>query len=175
MGDAQIRENAQVFDRAWVYGQAMIWGNAQICGQSQIADTSFIDSDTIVTGKAKVYENVYLSGSTFVAGDAMISNNVAITHDNNVITGGTIYCGRYCGDARIASDDDYLVIRGLGSVNRSTTFYRTAKNSIKVACGCFSGFLDEFIEEVKKTHKDTKYAREYLTMVEVAKIHFELC
>lgn len=40
-------------------------------------------------------------------------------------------------------------------------------------CGCFEGNLDEFTKKVKITHGDSKYAKEYLTMVEVVRIHFQ--
>lgn len=72
------------------------------------------------------------------------------------------------------SNDDYICIRGFGSRNDNTTFYRCEDKSIGVVCGCFNGTLGEFISKVKDTHKDSKYAREYLTIVEAVKIHFDL-
>ena len=41
-------------------------------------------------------------------------------------------------------------------------------------CGCFTGSLKKFTEKVKETHGNSKYAKEYLACVEVAKIHFEI-
>ena len=43
-----------------------------------------------------------------------------------------------------------------------------------MCCGCFKGSLKEFSEKVKETHGSSKYAKEYLACVEVAKIHFEI-
>ena len=61
----------------------------------------------------------------------------------------------------------------LGSACRSTTFFKCKNGDIGVACGCFNGNLEEFAKKVKDTHGDSKYAKEYLAMIEVVKIHFE--
>lgn len=79
-----------------------------------------------------------------------------------------------CGDAKVYGDADYICVKGLGSCNRNTTFFKTKDGGVSVVCGCFNGNLAEFEAKVKKTHKDTKYAKEYLIAVEMAKIHFEL-
>ena len=73
----------------------------------------------------------------------------------------------------MSGNADYLCIKGLGSCNRNTTFYKTKDNDIGVVCGCLSGTLDKFVAQVKDTHGDTKYAKEYLAAVEVVKIHFK--
>lgn len=43
-----------------------------------------------------------------------------------------------------------------------------------VSCGCFSGTLSEFEARVKKTHGDSKYAREYQLFIELVKLHFDM-
>ena len=63
---------------------------------------------------------------------------------------------------------------GLGSENRMTYFFLLTDNRVLVRCGCFLGMLDEFVEQVKETHGDRKYAREYLMCAELAKLHFGL-
>ena len=78
-----------------------------------------------------------------------------------------------CGDADIKSKDDIIWLTGLGSENRTTTIFRTKEGGVRVACGCFSGDLAEFESRVKETHGDSKYAREYLALIGLAKIHFE--
>jgi hypothetical protein len=67
-----------------------------------------------------------------------------------------------------------LVIGPIGSRNDYTMFVRTADNNILVSCGCFTGTIDEFIEKVKETHGDSKFAREYRAAVKLAKIHINL-
>ena len=78
------------------------------------------------------------------------------------------------GDARVSGDADYIYLKGFGSYNRSTTMFRAKGGNICVSCGCFSGTLEEFESKVKETHGNNKFAREYLALVEVAKIHFEV-
>ena len=38
--------------------------------------------------------------------------------------------------------------------------------------GCFYGDLAEFREIVKKTHGDSKYAKEYLAIADLMELHF---
>ena len=79
-----------------------------------------------------------------------------------------------CGNAWVCDDNDYISVKGLGRKNRNTTFYKTKNGDINVVCGCFNGTLAEFEAKVKDTHRDTKYAKEYLLAVEMVKVHFEL-
>ena len=100
------------------------------------------------------------------AGDlgGFIEKESNISHDGNA----WVY-----GDARVYGDADYVCIKGLGSYNRNTTFFKCKDGHIHVSCGCFSGTLSEFEAKVKETHGGSKYAREYLVALEVVKIHFE--
>lgn len=43
---------------------------------------------------------------------------------------------------------------------------------VTVVCGCFTGTLDEFAAKVQETHGDSRYGREYRTIIEVIKIKF---
>ena len=106
--------------------------------------------------------------------DAWIYNNACIYGDARISDNACI-CDNACiyGDARISGDADYLYLKGLGSENRNTTFFKCEDGHIHVSCGCFSGNLAEFETKVKKTHGDSKYAKEYLACIEVVKIHFE--
>ena len=78
------------------------------------------------------------------------------------------------GYAQVSGDADYICLKGFGSRNRSTTMFRTKNGDIAVSCGCFGGTLEEFENKVKETHGDNKFAREYLALVDAAKIHFEV-
>ena len=81
---------------------------------------------------------------------------------------------KVCGDAEVCGDADHLCIKGVGSENRNTTFFKCKDGHIHVSCGCFNGNLEEFEKKVKETHGNNKYAREYLACIEVVKIHFEV-
>ena len=171
-GNAKVHGTAQVCDSALVEDCAAVFGNARVCECSWIEGDTWISEDAEIRGWARVGGNADIYGSTIVTDDAEVHGDIAIGGFGNVIT-GSLLIGNYNGNARITNSADYLVVKGLGSANRVTTFYRTW-DGIKVTCGCYTGMLNEFVEQVKETHKDTKYAKEYLAMVEVAKIYFEL-
>ena len=104
-----------------------------------------------------MYGSARVSGNASVCDDAWVSGNARVS-----------------GNAWICSNADYICLKGFGSHNRSTTMFRTKSGNICVSCGCFSGTLQEFESKVKETHGNNKFAREYLALVEVAKIHFEV-
>ena len=89
--------------------------------------------------------------------------------------GGADLGGAYLGDADLGDakikNKGILLIGNIGSRNDYTTIYNTDKG-IFVQCGCFFGTIDEFVAKVKETHKGTEHERDYLAMVEFAKIKF---
>ena len=97
-----------------------------------------------VSGNAKVSGNAWVSGDVWVYGDAEIDNN-------------NRWCSFSC----------------FGSANRTTTIY-TTKTGIEITCGCFKGDLKTFIAKVKETHRDSKFGREYMAMIELIKIKFNI-
>ena len=107
-------------------------------------------------GNARVYGNTRVYDNACVYGNAWVYDNAKV-----------------CGDAMICSDTDYMSIKGLGSEYRSTTIFRTKGKNIAVRCGCFYGTLTEFVDRVKEAHGNSKYAKEYLALVDLVKIHFE--
>lgn len=124
-------------------GNAWVYGNAQVYGRAR------------VSGNARVYGSAQVYGDAWVCGDAWVYGDAQV-----------------CGDALIRSDDDYVVLKGFGSVNRATTIMRSQDGGLLVSCGCFRGTLDEFGTRVKQTHGDNKYAKEYELCIELAKVHF---
>ena len=92
------------------------------------------------------------------------------------VCGNAKVCGdaEVCGNARVYGDADYITIKGLGSVCRNTTIFRTKGKNIAVKCGCFYGTLAEFVDKVKETHGNSKFTKEYLALIDLVKIHFEL-
>ena len=102
-------------------------------------------------GNAWVGDNAQVGGDAWVDGDAWVN-----------------------GDGLINSNNDYLCEKGLGSHNRSASFFKCKDGHIHVLCGCFSGNLDEFENKVKEEHGNSKYAKEYLGFIEVVKTHFEV-
>ena len=149
-GNAQVYGNAQVSGDAWVSGNAQVYGNAQVCGNAW------------VFGNAQVYGNAQVSGDAWVSGNAQVYGNAQV-------------CGnaRVYDDAQVKSVEDIFCIAGLGSRYGTTTIYRN-DGGITVVCGCFLGTLEEFEAKVKETHGGNLYGREYLKLIELAKLHFEV-
>ena len=144
-GYVEKEENLSQYGDAWAFDDAQVYGNALVSGNA------------CVSGNALVCGNACVSGNALVRGNARVSGN-AWAFD----------------DARVSGDADYIYLKGFGSHNRSTTMFRTKGGNICVSCGCFSGTLQEFESKVKETHGNNKFAREYLALVEAAKIHFEV-
>ena len=61
----------------------------------------------------------------------------------------------------------------VGSEKRKTYFFK-GDNGCFVRAGCFFGTFDEFAAKVKETHGGTKFEREYLAALELAKIVLEV-
>ena len=77
-----------------------------------------------------------------------------------------------CGNAKVYGDADYAYVHGFGSEYRTTTFFCLNDGSIGVRCGCFYGTLQEFRDKVRKTHGETKKAREYLMVADLMELRF---
>ena len=112
-------------------------------------------------GNCWVYGNAWVFGNAEVYGNAKVYGNAWVYGNAEV-----------CGNARVYGNADYITIKGLGSRYRDTTIFKTRNEDVVVRCGCFYGTLTEFVNEVGITHGDSKYAKEYLALVELAKIHF---
>ena len=98
-----------------------------------------------------------------------------LSHDDNAWVYGNAWVfgnARVYGDARVYDDADYAVVKGFGRCFRTTTFFRCKDKILRVQCGCFYGDLAQFREIVKKTHGDSKYAKEYLAIADLMELHF---
>lgn len=142
-GDAWVSGNAQVSGNARVYGNAQVSGNAWVFGNARVYGNAW------VFGDAQVYGNAQVSGDAQVFGDAQVSGN-----------------------AWVSGNADYAVVKGFGRYSRTTTFFRCKDKILRVQCGCFYGDLAQFREIVKKTHGDSKYAKEYLAIADLMELHF---
>ena len=148
--NAKVSGNARVCENAWVYGDAQVYGNAWAHGDAQVTDNVLVCENAKVSGNARVYENAKVSGNAWVSGNAHI-----------------------CENADISSDDDYAVVSGFGSKNRTTTFFLLSNKKVLVSCGCFIGYLDEFRAKVLETHGDTPLCQEYLMIADLMEMRFK--
>ena len=114
------------------------------------------DDDAWVCGNARVY------GNARVHGDARVYGNAEVYGD-----------ARVCGNAEVCGDANIIQVGPIGSRDDYTTFFRNSDNEISVRCGCFYGTIDEFEEAVQKTHSGTKYEKEYMAAIAVARAHID--
>lgn len=112
--------------------------------------------------------NCWVCGNAEVHGDAEVCGNAEVCDNAEVFGNAEVH-----GNAEVFGNSDYITIKGLGSKYRNTTIFRTKEN-IAVKCGCFYGTLAEFVDKVKETHGNSKFAKEYLALIDLVKIHFEL-
>ena len=167
-------DNAWISDNACVYGYARICDDAHISGNARIYNNACIYDDVHISGYAYIYNDARICDNACISGCACIYDNVCISGNACISDNACVYgYARICDDAWIHSETDYLCFKGLGSQNRNTTFFKCKDGHIHVSCGCFSGSIQEFETKIKKTHGDSKYAKEYLACIEVVKIHFE--
>lgn len=72
---------------------------------------------------------------------------------------------------KLQSTSDILIVGLIGSRNDNTTIFHTDKG-IFVKCGCFKGTLEEFEAKVKETHQGNNHEKDYLALIQFAKIKF---
>ena len=166
---------AWVFDNACVYDNARVLCNAYVCGNACVYDNAQIYDDARICDDVCVYDNAYVYGDARVFGNACVCDDAEVFDNARVLGNAQVYDTTWihC-DAQISSNADYICFKGFGSENRNTIMFKTKNGDIYVCCGCFEGSLKEFTDKVKETHGNTKYAKEYLACIEVAKIHFEI-
>ena len=140
---------------------------------SEVKKYELLEEEKINWCGKTLYRIRALIDFTLTSGDRVNKGDLGgyIEKEDNLSHSGNAWV---YGNARVGSNDDYICIKGLGSYNRNTTFYKCKDGHIDVVCGCFRGNLNEFVAKVKDTHKNSKYAKEYLAAVEVVKIHFGL-
>ena len=108
-------------------------------------------------GWIETEDNLSHSGNAWVSGDAQVSGNAWVP-----------------GNARVYDIRHVFTAGPIGSRDGFVTFFRDKDGGISVKCGCFSGKLGEFLERVRKTHGDSKYAHEYILIAESAKACIDL-
>ena len=113
------------------------------------------DFGSVKTGDLGGYiekeENLSHSGNAWVSGNAKVSGNAEVFNTRHFFVQGPIR-----------------------SRNEFVTFYRTKDNTVGVRCGCFSGSLQEFVNQVERTHGGSRYEKEYKLAAELAKVCIRL-
>lgn len=195
-GDAYVCNNAQIFGNAHVYDKAIVCDNAIVTydalvrgaavigDNARVLDTSIVDGWGKVYGFAVVSDNAQVYEKASVRGNAQLFDNAHVYGKADVFGNALIAdSARICGIAIIDGDElmrgnayikhksDYSVVKGFGTLNRTTTFFRCEDGSVKVSCGCFYGTIQEFRDRVIKT-RTKKIAEEYLMIADLMEKHF---
>lgn len=172
--DAKVFETARVEDDAMVNYSAMIYGNALIKNNSYISgeakvfdnvrcwdDISIIDS--MVHGNSVIMNDAKIYSFSDIYGDVNIKDKV-LTKDHAVIYGNVKLYGNIVIDNKVITDSNQILgIGPIGSRN-STTYFIKQPNDIYVQCGCFSGTIEQFTNQVKFEYIDPttkKYSKLY--------------
>ena len=100
-------------------------------------------------------DNLY--GDAWVSGNAQVYGNAQVS-----------------GDAKVSNNNEHCGFDCFGSANRHTHAYKTQSGKVEIICGCFRGSIEEFEEQVKKTHQGNEFERQYMAIAEVIKIKLGL-
>lgn len=102
-------------------------------------------------------------------GDAWVYGNAKVSGDARVSGNAWVY-----GNAEVFNTRHFFVQGPIGSRDGYVTFYRTKDDTVEVRCGCFSGSLQEFVNQVEETHGGSRYEKEYKLAAELAKVCIRL-
>ena len=119
--------------------------------------------DAWVYGDARVFDNARVSENAWVYGDARVFDNARVSGN------AWVY-----GNAEVFNTRHFFVQGPIGSRDGYVTFYRTKDDTVEVRCGCFSGSLQKFVNQVEETHGGSRYEKEYKLAAELAKVCIRL-
>ena len=102
-------------------------------------------------------------------GDAWVSGEARVSGDARVFGNAWVY-----GNAEVFNTRHFFVQGPIGSRDGYVTFYRTKDDTVEVRCGCFSGSLQKFVNQVEETHGGSRYEKEYKLAAELAKVCIRL-
>lgn len=137
------------------------------------------DFGSVKTGEFGGYiekeENLSHFGNAWVSGNAWVFDNARV-YDNAWVCGDAKVYGDawVSGNAEVFNTMHFFVQGPIGSRNGFITFYRTKDDTVEVRCGCFSGSLQEFVNQVEETHGGSRYEKEYKLAAELAKVCIRL-
>ena len=151
-GAAWVADEARVTGLSLVTGNALVMGNARVMGKARVTGLSLVAGNALVMGNANIINTARVTGAALVTGNACVRGAAWVT-----------------GNAHIMNSADYITINTIKNCNDATTFYRGKDGGIYVACGRFSGSIDDFAAKVKQVHAGTKHERTYLLAIELAK------
>ena len=162
--DACVFAGSFVSEDAVIYEKAII-KHSEVSGEVSVYDNAVVEYSTI-KDCVQIYNNAKISY-------CIITDRVEI-HDDCKVSDVILFDEMHLSDNALINDDnDFIYVKGLGSENRGTTFFKCKDNEIRVNCGCFCGTIDELEEKVKLRHSErVSYREEYLNIARAVRIHF---
>ena len=154
-GNAWVHGNAQVYGNARVYGNAHVYGNARVYGDAWVTGNAQVYGNAHVYGNARVYGDAWVHGNAHVYGDARVYGNARVSGNAQVYGNAHVY-----GNARVQNHKTWLLMGPAKSSGRFTTAFVDEKIGVRVVCGCFTGSVLEFSQQIEKTHANNEEALE---------------
>ena len=173
---SQMSDNAWVYDNAQVFDDARVFGNAQVFGDAQVFDDAQVFGNACVFDDAWVYDNAQVFDDARVFGNARVSDNAWVYDNAQVFDDARVFGNaRVSGDARVSKQSQWLLIGPAKSSGRFTTAFVDEKLGVRVVCGCFTGTIAEFSEQIEKSHKDNKeHLEQYRLFCQLIGFNFEV-
>ena len=155
-----------VCDNGVVFGHGMVRDHGRVCDHGAVFEHG------VVRGHGEVCDHGTVFGYGMVCDHGRVCDNGVVAGYGWVSGHGVVYgYGRLSGHGSVHDKNDIITICPIGSRKNTTTFFKTQEGDIGVACGCFSGTLDEFKDRVRQKHNNNRYAKEYMKAIELAEIH----
>jgi len=160
-GYIEKEANLSQSGNAWVYGDALVYDNARVSGNALVYDNAWVYGDALVYDNARVSGNAWVYGDALVYDNARVSGNALVYGDARVYGNARVYDNaRVSGDARVENHKTWLLIGPAKSSGRFTTAFIDKNIGVRVVCGCFTGTVFEFSQQIEKTHANNKEALE---------------
>lgn len=113
-------------------------------------------------GYVEKEENINHEGNAWVYGNARVYGDARVYGN-----------ARVSGDARVVKQEDIIFTAAkFGTIFRTTTAYRTT-DGVQINCGCFSGNLEEFREQITQT-REGRMREKYLHHADEIEMYFDL-
>lgn len=78
------------------------------------------------------------------------------------------------GDAQVSGDANICAFYRFGSVYRQTTAFIDSKIEIRINCGCFSGSLEQFRQQIISTYgEESRNGKLYLGMANMIELRLD--
>lgn len=162
-GNANVSMYASVFDNAEVYEHAEVFGNAEVSGNARIFGVATLFGCARVSERAQVYGYASVGGLTRIIENARIFGTVRLWESVTL-----------CGDLKMHSMLDFITVGPIGPRNDRIVFSNNGVDGsdVYMCCDGFYEKIEDFEKEVVDKYAGSRYEKEYLAAIELAKIRF---